>query len=103
MLSEKKQYLSQYLFQAKKIERYEKLEKMCTKEKNYYLKAINASIRLRNEIEEKISKIDNEILKEILYEKYIFGKTLEDISLILNYSKRHTERLHKKALEQLEI
>ena len=53
MLSEKKQYLNQYLFQAIKIERYEKLEKKSTKEKNNYLKAINASIRLRNEIEEK--------------------------------------------------
>ena len=31
------------------------------------------------------------------------GKTLEEISLILNYSKRHIERLHIKALEKFNM
>jgi len=103
MINKKKQYLKRYLLQSKKIDRYEKMEKRCTKEENTYKKYISASINLRNEIEEKIQNIDDELLIELLYEKYIFGKTLEEIALILNYSKRHIERLHIKALEKLEI
>ena len=55
------------------------------------------------EIEQKISNVDDELLCEILYQKYILGKTLEDIAVILNYSKRHIERLHIKALEKFKI
>lgn len=103
MLNKKKEYLKSYLIQAKKIERYEKIECRSKKEENTYKKYIKISENRRNEIEEKIQKIDDELLIELLFEKYIFGKTLEEIALILNYSKRHIERLHIKALEKFEI
>ena len=54
---------------------------------------------LRIKIERQISEVDSGILSEVLYQKYIFGKTLEDIGAILNYSTRHIERLHIKALD----
>ena len=103
MQNEKKRYLNRYLIQSKKIERYERIEKRCKREENTYKKCIENSVKIRKDIEDKISNMDDELLAEILFEKYIFGKTLEEISLILNYSKRHIERLHIKALEKLEI
>ena len=103
MITYKKQYLGRYLIQAKKIERYKRIENRCTKEENTYKKSIAAAKSLRNEIENKILQVDDELLVELLYEKYIYGKTLEEIGLILNYSKRHIERLHIKALEKIEI
>lgn len=103
MRSIKKKYLNRYLFAEKKIARYEKLTTLSKKEENNYNKAIVDSKNLRTEIENKINTLDDDILCELLFQKYIFGRTLEEISLILNYSKRHTERLHIKALEKIEI
>ena len=57
----------------------------------------------RAEIERKIKEVDGGVLSELLYLKYVCGKPLLEISFILNYSVRHTERLHKKALEKLKL
>lgn len=103
MINKKKEYLKSYLLQEKKIERYEKLASRCPREENNYRKYIEKSKKLRNEIEEKISLLEDDLLSELLFEKYIFGKTLEEIALILNYSKRHIERLHIKALEKFRL
>lgn len=68
-----------------------------------YNKKIKDCKTLRDEIEEKIKTVDGGILSEILFNKYILGKTLEEISFILNYSKRQIERLHIKALEKFKL
>ena len=67
------------------------------------LAGIRKANELRNEIERKIKEVDGGVLSELLYLKYVCGKPLLEISFILNYSVRHTERLHKKALEKLEL
>ena len=103
MQNPKIEYLNRYLIQEKKISRYEKMTVTNPKSKNTYLRCINNAKILREEIESKILKIDDELLQELLFQKYIFGKNLEEISLILNYSKRHIERLHIKALEKIEL
>ena len=103
MREEKKKYLNSYLLQQAKISR---LEEMCLTQperKKDLDKKIAECKNLRIEIEEKIKAVDDNILSELLFQKYIFGKTLEETSLIINYSKRHTERMHIIALEKFEI
>ena len=79
------------------------LEHIEPKMKEVHEKQIRSAGILRNEIEDKINDMDDGLLAEILFQKYILGTTLEGIALILNYSKRHIERLHIKALEKFKI
>ena len=103
MQSQKKKYLSQYLLQEAKINRlYEMIRINPAKTEEYEIKISNCK-NLREDIEQKISTVDDELLCELLWQKYILGKTLEDIAVILNYSKRHIERLHIKALEKFNL
>ncbi len=101
MIKNKKNYLNQYLIQESKITRLKQMKRTSEAFKNRYDNEIKRSVSLRKEIEEKIDKVDNDVLREILYNKYILGKTLEEISFVVNYSKRHVERLHIKALEEI--
>ncbi len=103
MYEEKKKYLSKYLMQETKINTLNQLMIKNPQRKNYYSNKIEECIKLRADIERKIESVEDNTLSEILYHKYIFGKTLEQISYILNYSKRHIERLHIKALEKIEL
>ena len=99
----KKEYLKQYLFQQKKINRLNEMIILAPEKKNEYFSQINKCEDLRREIEEKITAVDNGILSEVLFLKYACGKNLLEISYIINYSLRQTERIHKKALEKFEI
>ena len=103
MNSAKKQYLNLYLLQQAKITRLEKMTVLNPKESQKYKEEIKKAFNLREEIEMKIRRVDNGILSELLFQKYICGKTLEEISYILNYSKRHIERLHIEALKKFNI
>ena len=99
----KKNYLKQYLLQEKKIKRLEETLETNPAKSTTVKQDIENCKALRKEIENKISSIDDPILSELLYEKYILGKTLEDISFNLNYSVRQIERLHIKALQNITI
>lgn len=99
MRQKKKEYLSSYLLQETKINRLKKMADLNPELEPQYSKALNKALLLRIKIERQISEVDSGILSEVLYQKYIFGKTLEDIGAILNYSTRHIERLHIKALD----
>ena len=103
MREEKKKYLSQYLLQEVKITRLKTMSDLNQEFRLEYDRLINQSLKLRREIENKISAVDGGILSELLFQKYVFGRTLDDISCVLNYSPRHIERLHIKALEQFKI
>lgn len=103
MLKEKKKYLNHYLLQEAKINRLYEMIRINPVRKAEYEAKIKRCKELRIEIEEKINNVEDELLCELLFEKYILGRTLEDISVILNYSKRHIERLHIKALEKFEM
>lgn len=103
MREEKKQYLSSYLLQESKINRLNSMIEKNPEKRDLYICYINESENLRDEIEEKIKAVDDELLCEVLYQKYVFGQTLEQIGYILNYSKRHIERLHQKALEKFKM
>lgn len=102
-MQEKKKYLNMYLLQETKINRLRQMAHLFPERKRFYNAKIREIINLREEIENTIKSLDDDILCELLFQKYILGKTLEEISYILNYSKRHIERLHIKALKKLII
>ncbi len=99
----KKEYLKQYLYQETEINSLLRLLHTYPEKETEYKFKISQCYKIRADIEKKISAVDDILLREVLFHKYIFGKTLDEISYILNYSKRHIERLHIKALEKIEI
>ena len=103
MNEEKKQYLSLYLLQHAKIHRLNEMIYENPARRQEYLRLIEEANEIRFQIEAKIKQVDGGVLTELLYLKYVCGKTLLEISYILNYSLRHTERLHIKALKQFKM
>mgnify|MGYP006348851131 CR=1 FL=1 len=99
----KKQFLKSYLLQQSKINRLYDMRENDPLSTAQYTAQIRECQQLRIQIEEKIHDINDDLLSEILFQKYVCGKTLEEISFVINYSKRHTERLHIKALKALKI
>ena len=57
---------------------------------------------LAKEIEYKISLLDNEEHRTILYRRYVEGAEWEDIAMDLYYSERWVYKLHIKALKEFE-
>ena len=98
-----KAFLKRYLLQEAKISTLAAMHEKDRQNSEYYNEQILECKKLRLKIEEKINTVNDETLRELLFQKYILGKTLEEISLVINYSKRHTERLHRKALAQIGI
>ena len=103
MYEEKKKYLSLYREQKLKIDRLKEMMEIHPEQSEQYLTQIRNAEMLKNEIERKIEAVDGGVLSELLYWKYICGRSLPDVSCHINYSERHTDRLHKKALEKFTI
>ncbi len=99
----KKTYLNSYRLQENIIRTLNRMIIENPSKSNHFFKKIEECEKLRTEIADKIAQVDEPRLKVILYEKYINGLTLEAIAPILNYSKRHTERLHIAALKAFKI
>lgn len=99
MFDEKKNVLKQYRVLQTKIQRLETMMEKFPEKADKYRVLITNCKRLRDSIEDRIDAVDGNILSEILSQKYICGRSLEEISYYLNYSKRQTERLHLRALE----
>ncbi len=62
----------------------------------------NDAIEVRQQITEKICKLKDAKLMQILYLRYIKFKTWEEISVEIKHYLRHTHRLHSLALQELE-
>ena len=103
MNKQKKEYLSLYLLQNEKIRRLSETALQNPEDNEKYILQIESAQTLRREIEDKIESVDGGVLSELLYLKYICGKTLMEISYELNYSVRQIERLHIKALQKFEM
>ena len=103
MNRQKKEYLSLYLLQNEKIRRLSETALQNPEDKEKYILQIESAQTLRREIEDKIESVDGGVLSELLYLKYVCGKTLMEISYELNYSVRQIERLHIKALQKYEM
>lgn len=102
-IERKKGYLRQYRVLQTKIERLEEMAEKSPERREHYLAKRNDCRRLRNTIEFNIDLVDGGILSEILFQKYVCGKSFEQISLEIHYSKRQVERLHLAALDRLSI
>lgn len=101
--NEKKEYLELYLIQGPKINRLNAQLHSNPLGSGRYIKQIQKARKLRKQIEISVEKVDGGILSEVLGQKYLCGKTLDEIASTLNYSKRHIERLHISALEKFKI
>ena len=76
------------------IEQFDKIDREITSE-------IDRIIELRGMIEQAISSVPDENQQTVLRRKYILGETLEQIAEAMNYSLRHTARLHGRGLEAM--
>ena len=103
MYEEKKLCLESYTLQNRRIYRLTEMMARDPAQKEKYAQEIQRAHLIRKSIEEKIAQTDGDVLSELLYLKYVCGKTLEEIAAILNYSERHTERLHQKALKHFPL
>ena len=63
---------------------------------------IEQLVLLKQQIEEAIQGIDDQVLRLLLEYRYINGFTWERVAEEINYDYRHTIRLHRKALEVIE-
>lgn len=100
-IEKSKEFLKKYRILIAKISRLKSMIKLCPENENRYLSEIKNCVSLRDRIENAINSVDGDILSEILSLKYMCGKTIEEISLDICYSKRQTERLHLQALSLL--
>lgn len=99
-IEEKKEYLKSYRVQLFKIERVRTLMFQNPAYMDRHKGSLHRAERMRDKIEFEIEAVDDGILSEILYGKYVCRKSLEEIADNLSYSKRQIERLHIKALEK---
>lgn len=100
---EKREFLRQYRVLTTKIKRIGEMLETATDRKEKYIKDINTARGIRDRIEDMIERVDGGILSEVLFQKYICGKSIEATALTLNYSKRQIERLHLRALQKLDM
>lgn len=92
-----------YRVSGAKMERFYEMALMFPREKKKFEKQAEKCRESMADIEKKISEVDDGILSEILFQKYVLGKSLEAVSEAVNYSKRQIERLHLIALEKIRV
>lgn len=100
-VEEKRKYLELYALQQARINRYCMLSARNADKKDKYKLKMCSAMSIRDIIEEDIDKIADKTESEVLAQKYLCGKTLEETAYMLNYSRRHVERLHISGLEHL--
>ena len=98
---EKTRFLKGYMVLFAKIGRFKEMCSMFPEKQSYYESQIENTREIIEKIENSIKRVDDGILSEVLFQKYVLGRSLETISFELNYSKRQIERLHIAALEKL--
>ena len=102
-IEKRKTALKRYRVLLAKIARLKNMIPLCPENKARYKAEIIRCKAARDKIENAIEAVDGDILTEILSLKYMCGKSLEEISADICYSRRHTERMHNKALTLIKI
>ncbi len=100
---EKRDYLKLYLLQQAKINRLNLMMKENPLRRYKYKKMIKKSEALREKIEKAVDRVDGGILSEVLSQRYLCGRSLEQTAEVLNYSKRQIERMHTQAVDKLKV
>lgn len=75
---------------------------LTAKEDELYEKGVEQVMIYKN-IEQKIKSIDDEDERDVLFYRYIKGKSFWEISQLLDYSESWIHELHGRALKKLEI
>ncbi|MDD6236789.1 MAG: DUF1492 domain-containing protein [Clostridiales bacterium] len=78
---------------------YEKIEEL----RNFLEQDIKTLLKMREEISQYIDTIDDYTLRLLLRYHYINRIGLEEIAEKMNYCYRQVTRLHRKALQELQI
>ena len=99
----KVRFLKNYRVLSVKIERLNEMKIMYPENSERYNREIALALDAMRKTENTIKAVDDGILSEILFQKYLCGKSLETVSYALNYCKRQIERLHIVALDRLVI
>ena len=102
-IENRKSKLQKYRVLLTKISRLKNMMSLCPENKEKYSREIKVCTVARDKIERAIEAVDGDILTEILSLKYMCGKTIEEISLDICYSRRQTERMHRKGLALIKI
>ena len=97
-IEKNREFLRKYRILLTKISRLKNMIKLCPENRQKYTREIKECTTLRDRIEGAIEAVDGDLLSEILSLKYMCGRTIEEISMDICYSKRQTERLHLRAL-----
>lgn len=65
-------------------------------------RAVDAFVDKKREVQEHIDKLQNPDHVKLLYKRYVEYLSFEQIACDLNFSYRHTTRLHGRALQAIE-
>ena len=52
--------------------------------------------------QDRICRIDEPVLREILERRYLHGESIREIAAATHYSEGHVRRLHRSAMQKLE-
>ena len=66
-------------------------------------KRIDELYRIKQEILDAVSAVENATYRTLLFERYVLFKTWEQIAVDMNYSWRQIVRLHGKALGEIKM
>lgn len=100
-VEEKRKYLELYALQQAKIDRYSKLSARNADKKAKYKREMTKAMSVRDIIEKDIESLADTLESEVLAQKYLCGKSLEETAELLNYSRRQVERIHLSGLANL--
>lgn len=65
-------------------------------------KIVSAYLSFNREIIDQIESMENTNEYAVLYERYVEGKTFDEIAIDLKYSRRQVDRIHGNALVHFE-
>ena len=100
---QKREYLKEYRINQMRIKRLNEQIIDYPEMAQRYAEQLHQCICRCQKIEDEIDAVEDTFLSELLSQKYMCGKSLEEIGLGFNYSKRHIERMHTRALDRFKI
>ena len=75
---------------------------LTAKEDELYKKGVE-QVKIYKDIEQRIKCIENEEERDVLFWRYIKGKSFWEIAQLMDYSEEWIYKMHGKALKKLEI
>lgn len=99
---EKKAHLLKYRLQQIRINRICEMIKTYPSDAIRYREQLDSARKLRNLIESEIEAVGDDTLCEVLSQRYLCGKTMDEIAESMNYSRRQIERLSVQAIARFE-